>query len=84
MATVTAKQPSRRGSSKKVTLTAMDAACAKKAKIVSGQIQRRIFDGDTIELGDSIGTCLDIEFPEWTPLFAIGGIPYGSKKSKKD
>lgn len=47
--------------------------------VVPEQAQRKIFEGDSITLGRSIGTCLDIEFSEWKPMFTIGGIAHGQK-----
>ncbi len=49
-------------------------------KILPEELQRKIFEGDTIILGDSIGTCLEVEFPEWTPMFHVGGMACGCKK----
>lgn len=54
-----------------------------KIEIASEQVQRKFFESDSITLGDSIGTCLEVEFPEWKPMFEIGVSTYGHKKKGK-
>lgn len=54
-----------------------------KIEIASEQVQRKFFESDTITLGDSIGTRLDVEFPEWRPMFKIGVSAYDRKKRGK-
>ena len=38
-------------------------------RIASKQDQKKIFKGDTIVLGDKIGTTLEIEYTGWKPMF---------------
>lgn len=54
-----------------------------KIEIASEQVQRKFFESGSITLGDSIGTCLEVEFPEWKPMFKIGVSTYGCKKKRK-
>ena len=50
--------------------------------VVPEQAQKKIFEGDVITLDGSIGTCLNIEFSEWKPMFKIGGVTHGLEREK--
>lgn len=32
-------------------------------------LQRKIFEGSTINFGEHIGTCLDLDLSDWKPIF---------------
>lgn len=52
-------------------------------EIAPEQVQRKIFESGTITLGDSIGTRLEVEFPDWKPMFKIGVRAYAYKEKGK-
>lgn len=53
-------------------------------EIAPEQVQRKIFESCTITLGDSIGTRLEVEFPDWKPMFTIGVRTYAYKEKGKN
>lgn len=79
VAAVTVKQHTKKYEDRRPGRTMRKAvkvrAVPEKIQLIAPEtVQRKIFEGDSFTLGDSIGTCLEIDFPEWKPMFEVGGM----------
>lgn len=41
----------------------------KKTALAKAELQRKIFEGSTINFGEHIGTCLELDLSDWKPIF---------------